>query len=469
MPRPIITLKSGIIIRTGDRAEPDENVILDTSALTIEVTEEIDGRALYSAILDFFHVTPGMHVFPFPINPVDETSAKYQIGFDGRLYNGWQYLDLTSKKNVKSVGFTQYNLDSTPAQVWFGVTTPVGTIPDTAEPFYTFSPAANAAYSSFVFQGPVNEPILVFEDTIQSTADNRSYLKIFVKEWGKIYASADLTSVARSAMGGFSQSFGLSTSTDINITHTEAEVAAAPYSTSGLHWSNTPFTQVFTPGGAAKPFSAQFNNSVSSPLNRFQIYERVQYLCRQGSNINGLTTPAITGKLVRPDFAYFVGDTLFIHAKIVNLLPDDSNFVVFIDDNGDHNAFPAIASGQFIFNATIQAATGVAYTLIFANPSATVGDEWGTVGAIVVNDKDGNPIQGTLANGAASLPFSFDFGGNVQGGRTSGTNADCYLVLTDADGSSSSMKYLETLVTITSATGQRFLIDGAPNPAYVAA
>jgi hypothetical protein len=269
-------------------------------------------------------------------------------------------------------------------------------------------------------------------------------------------------------MGGFSQAFGLSTTIDDKITHAEWEIedAGNPYVDMTVSWTTVPATQVFTPAGAAKPFTATIDNTVSQ-MNRFQIYEMLQWIGRRPNNINTSLDYAVIGKLIRTDFAYFIGDVLYVRAKILGLLPNDSNFVVFIDDTGATNTFPSIASGQFVFNSTIQAATGVAYTLLFANPSATVGDEWGKVGAIVVKDKDGIDIKGTLPNGATVLNFSFDYGGNVQGGRTAGTDAECYLVMTDADGAVSDMKYLEAQVTITSATGQRFLIDGAPNPAYV--
>jgi hypothetical protein len=434
----------------------------------MEVTAEIDGRVLYSALLDYFHATAGMHVFPFPINPIDETSAKYQVGFDGRLYNGWKYKNLPSKQRIKSTGFREYLSNGTLSEEWFGITSPPGGLPDTAVPFYTFDSTPDGVATNFTFLGVINEPILVLNYDGATLVDNRDNLKIFVKEWGMVYASADLASVSRTSMGGYSQAFGLSTTIDDKITHAEWEIEDTnnPYMDMTISWTTVPATQVFLPGGAAKPFTASIDNSVSQ-MNRFQIYEMIQWFSRRPTNVNTSLDYTVIGKLIRTDFAYFIGDVLYVRAKIVGLLPNDSNFVVFIDDTGTSNTFPSIASGQFVFNSTIQAATGVTYTLLFANPSATVGDEWGKVGAVIVNDKDGVPITGTLPNGTALLNFSFDYGGNVQGGRTGGTDAECYLVMTDANGTSSNMKYLESQVTITSATGQRFLIDGAPNPAYV--
>ena len=53
-------------------------------------------------------------------------------------------------------------------------------------------------------------------------------------------------------------------------------------------------------------------------------------------------------------------------------------------------------------------------------------DDYGESGAITVNDKDGTPITGLISGGIIS--FTFDYDGNVQGGRTFGTDANVTIV-----------------------------------------
>ena len=79
------------------------------------------------------------------------------------------------------------------------------------------------------------------------------------------------------------------------------------------------------------------------------------------------------------------------------------------------------------------------------------GDEFGTIGAIIVDDADGVDISGNVS-GAATVTFTYDYDGNVQGGRTPATDAVIVLVaigLTTA-------QYARFDGTITRATGLTF-------------
>ncbi len=75
----------------------------------------------------------------------------------------------------------------------------------------------------------------------------------------------------------------------------------------------------------------------------------------------------------------------------------------------------------------------------------------GSPGAILVKNNAAADITGTIG-GAASVNFDFDYDGNVQGGRPSGTNA---AVVIRALGLITA-QYVESTATITRATGQSF-------------
>ena len=455
MSRTIITLKSSIIVALT--AGGGANIILDNTAFTAQLTAEIDGQAAYSALVDFWHVTAGQSKYPFPIYAIDETSGKYQFGYDGTSYNSWKFKDLTSKKNFKSAGFRQYNTDGTVAEEWQGVSTPPGAILDTDAPYYIL--ASTDAPTAFTFAGPINEPVQVYGDSTHGSFNKRTYLSIFDRTQGYSFAASDLTSVSRVNTGPYAQAFPLSSAADQNITHNDSVVNAAPYIS--LVYKVYSANQSRTIGSSSYNFKQIFDNTTAN-LTRFQIYERAQWLLRQTGNINSLTTPAVTGQTAA-QICYFVGSTLYTNAFIDGLLGDDINSVVFLDATSIARQFPYAASGTFNFNAVIQATSGAKYTAYFVNPSATVGDEFGTTGAVVVNDKNGNPITANVS-GSASVSWTFDYDGNVQSGRTAATDASCAIVVTGPGG----MKYDRVPFTILRANGQAVSIAGLQDPVYVA-
>lgn len=159
-----------------------------------------------------------------------------------------------------------------------------------------------------------------------------------------------------------------------------------------------------------------------------QIYTYVQWALRRTTDIDaGAGTK--TGQLAE-QLLEFVGDKLKTKLTtdggvfIDNYNTADINDLVFVDNSGVERTFPYTASGNITFNNIFQADTDTVYTMYFSViGSANFGDS----DAIVVNDAAGTPITGTLG-GLATKAFTFDYDGNVQGGRTAGTDADIVLV-----------------------------------------
>ena len=56
----------------------------------------------------------------------------------------------------------------------------------------------------------------------------------------------------------------------------------------------------------------------------------------------------------------------------------------------------------------------------------TPAGDYGTADAITVNDKDGFAIAGTITS--ATINFTFDYDGNIQGRRTAGQDASVVVV-----------------------------------------
>jgi hypothetical protein len=119
---------------------------------------------------------------------------------------------------------------------------------------------------------------------------------------------------------------------------------------------------------------------------------------------------------------WFVGATLYSRAFFTPIAAD-LNDVVFIDDNGVEREFPYASAGTLGFNTPLTSGGTGYYSLYYATTPG--GDDFGEGTAIIVKDKDGVDITGTISG--ASIPFTFDFSNNTQGGYAGSTNRDVVL------------------------------------------
>ena len=181
----------------------------------------------------------------------------------------------------------------------------------------------------------------------------------------------------------------------------------------------------------------------------------MQYLLRQGTDINtGGTGGVVTGKTADL-VCWFVGPTLYSRAFFVPSAAD-LNSVVFIDDNGVERIFPYASAGAFSFNPPL---IGGYYTLFYA--TTPDGDDFGEGTAVVVKDKDGVDISGTISG--ASIPFSFDYSNNTQGGYAGGTDRNVILTW----GNPGSAKPGISTGTITQSKGIAIGAVAETDPSYV--
>lgn len=102
----------------------------------------------------------------------------------------------------------------------------------------------------------------------------------------------------------------------------------------------------------------------------------------------------------------------------------DLNDVVFIDDDGVERVFPYASAGTLNFNSNLTSGGTGYYTLYYTTTPG--GDDFGEGTAIIVKDKDGVDITGTITG--ASIAFTFDYSNNTQGGYLGSTNRDVTLV-----------------------------------------
>jgi hypothetical protein len=135
--------------------------------------------------------------------------------------------------------------------------------------------------------------------------------------------------------------------------------------------------------------------------------------------------------------------------------PNNANDTSFQDACGTSRAPSFISAGTITFNANLQGDANAIYRMFFADADGTPGngDEYGSVGAILVQDSNGVDISGNVG-GASSVSFDFDYDGNTQGGRTPATNAAIVLVAIGLD----TAQFVRLDGTITRATGLTFAL-----------
>lgn len=245
--------------------------------------------------------------------------------------------------------------------------------------------------------------------------------------------------------------------------------AKGTYDISGTPTSGSvSITGTFPGSGSSLSFTLYPAANLGATLP--QIYTKIQYLLRQGSNIN-TATGSITGK-VASALLKFVGDTLICGSESINpqgggdgvvvegIRPDDLNSIEFIDNSDATWTYPYASAGTLEFNAVLRGSPGY-YRMYFTTlPGA--GDDYGESSAVTVNDKDGVPIAGTIPGGG-SVAFSFDYDGNVQGSRTAGQNAAVTIVA----GRAGSAKPVVTTATITKSKGITISLVAEQDRAYL--
>lgn len=118
---------------------------------------------------------------------------------------------------------------------------------------------------------------------------------------------------------------------------------------------------------------------------------------------------------------------------IDDLASSDANNATFTDLSGDSRNFAFLAGVTINLNTNITDEPGNGGTnkivVFFTDPDGTPssGDEFGTVGAIIVQDVNTDNMESEDAT-ASPLSFTFDYDNNSQGGRTPGTDADVTIV-----------------------------------------
>jgi len=316
---------------------------------------------------------------------------------------------------------------------------------------------------------------------ISITADVRSYFKIFVREYQKLYAQSEQSDIGVSEFTYQAYRFPLANGVDLKITHDDTSVSTnAPYTGMTINYllgenfyntnvgtvsvddvikdgagrwyictgsgtiDATDYANLSEMGGAGTaifityPGERQIGNAyyafdiiidagTAGEASVEQVYEFIQYSLRQDNSVNinsNINTDGVVGKTAN-SLIRFVGDTLITSSGV--FIDDfslvDINRIDFYDVSGIKRIFPFVAAGYIYFNDIFVLDGDGVYRMFFTDAN---GNNFGDADAIIVKDKDNADISGNITGSQVS--FTFDYDGNVQGGRTPSTDAPVTIV-----------------------------------------
>lgn len=414
---PKIVSRSGLNVGTELTIDEAAKTFTLNAAGNLVAKDGVTLQALYSKFVELW-ATPSYQDSPFPMYAIDALSGQFQFGTDGATFNGWKPANDTTRQMLRDGGWSEYNAAGQLARQYVGIVG-LGTVSAGAQLYY--QKVLDGTATNFTFTDQCNEGIQVYGDATNGNFDSRVYFKSYVREYGKKYKDSVLADTGKTSTGAFLVNMLLSNEDDLKIQANDAAMTGAPYN--GITVSYYTANQTRSIGGTNRNFKIIINGN-NATLE--QIYTKIQYLLRQPTNINASGTAGVKTGKIQYELLRFVGDTLVTSQSVYidNIQPADSNRIEFYDDSNTLRTNPYTAAGTMTFNAPLQGA-GSSYRLIFTTlPGA--GNDFGESGAVTVNDASGTPITGTISG--ASISFTFDYDGNVQGGRTAGTDAAVTLI-----------------------------------------
>lgn len=535
------------LLTDPDSLNQNTEIIINKTAFTITLVvsgnlsnDGVTGAAVYSFLKEEWKNDNTLRAYPFPMLAIDSDAGKFAIGRNDSGFNSWKWGNETTRTLLRSIGWQEFNSSGILLREYIGVFSGAG-IQSSSQAYFYFQNDTTA--TNFVFTGPVNEGVQTYGDSSNGNFDKRNeVLTIAVRTQGFTYDQISSTALPQLATGlkPIFAPLTLNESLDADISASDGTISTtAPYTGMGITFrassvaSNTLYTSDLANGPYNFGITIDANNGTTQ-----QVYEFVQYMLRQTTNIDADSTGSSKPGKLQDSLLRFVGSQLQslnttnadgggTGVAIINFQSTDINDLQFNDNTSTARVFPFVSSGTISFNtnlvndpdsvfttfftfttrnavsdlaisnvlgsnASIVSAganlptltqndyiriTGSSYAnnngiwevtdaspttsqfdankpdgLTLANVTAYAAniDEnpFGSPDSIIVQDTTSANISGSIS-GNSSIAFDFDYDGNVQGGRTSGTDASVTLVAIGLN----TAKPVSATGTITRTTG----------------
>ncbi len=302
-----------------------------------------------------------------------------------------------------------------------------GTDAGTNDGTYTIDTIGNDYMSMTVVEAVPNSPHTE-TGAVSITADARGIFKIFVREQAKLYAQSQLGDIGVSSLNYQAYRFPLANAADLKITHTDLEIDAnadgtpdvAPYTDMTITYHAVDVQRAI--GSGIYDFDVIIDAGTAGNATAEEIYEFVQWSLRLNSDIDADGVNEVTGKTA-DSLLKFVGDTLVTSQGVYidDFSDTDINRIEFYDVTNTKRVFPYLAAGTISFNPNLAGDTDAVYRMFYTNDDigANSGYDFGTINAVLVENKDSIDISGDVPNHATDsteVSFSYAYDSNIQRG-----------------------------------------------------
>lgn len=216
-------------------ASATEEIVIDTTTKTIalKVTGNLtkDGatiKAVYSKLKDAWRTNSTLIKIPFPMGPITDEQYEMVNGWNWDAVNTSGETQLTTQL-LRTGGWSVVNTSGAVTELWASIVT-LGTLAGTDQAYFQQVDQDEASVN-FKLTGKVNQAAQILNDpngdgSYVDGYDKRSYFKIFVREWQKIYAQSEIADIGVSTMTYQAYRFPLTNAVDLKVTHTELEIDA---------------------------------------------------------------------------------------------------------------------------------------------------------------------------------------------------------------------------------------------------
>lgn len=417
----------------ADSAADDgsEEVYINTTTKTIKLTVvgnlSTDGvtlKALYSFLKEEWKNDPNtknLAAFPFPMIPITDEAFEF--------VDGWDFFNDAGRFLIRTGGWTVRNTSGATIAQWAGIVG-LGSIESNDQLYYyqgTGSP------TNFQLTGQVNQAVKILDDpngdgSYVDGFDRRGSFTLYGREQAQLFGKSTLSDIGVTGnMASQVYRFPISTGADLKISAADTAIKASGtgYPADVVPYDGMTITYHATPQSRAGLVGGSYNFGITVDANGQTLqkaYEFVQYALRQSVDIDSLAGGVI-GKTADP-LMHYVGDTLYTDAAtnpsgggtgvfVIDFDTADQNSVIFKDNTGAARQYPYVATLTISFNSNLVSDGAAKYWVYFTTTPG--GSDWGETAAILVEDAAAADMTGTISS--TPVVHTFDFDGNVQGGR----------------------------------------------------
>ena len=485
--------------------------LLDTSPA---VDSGVTLQAVYSVCKELWKDEADLNRFRFPLDAITEVKMD--------LVNGWTWADQTTVELVRDGGWSVRDGAGNSVEEYMGIIS-LGQFPTTDTAYYQQEAGFDVDTTDMVYSGVINEAVPVFDADGVTGFDFRDFFRLYLRNYERTYSVGDLIRDQGFTTLDYTVfRVPLSSIADINIIADDGDVdSLAPYTGMTLDYlrgnrfitwvANDPYEiddVVQAPNGrwfraltnhssvATEPQSDATNwesyvgEEEIGPDNWYafnrvldanggdvrEIYTWMQRQLRRETDINDDELldgfGVVRGNIAR-SLGAIVGDNVFtgdglvirnfdidsrVNMRMQDITVDGGGIDdEFIPLTSTTRIFPFVATGNIVPNTILIDDADAEYTMYYT--SVPAGD-FDTVDAVIVNDADGVPLTGNITG---NIPFTFDYDGNTQGGRTAGTDAPVTVVAIGLE----TAQYVVAEFEISRTVGLNFPINAVLERNYV--